>query len=121
MEWVFILSCVLGLLVFLAILQQVWLAYQGRGIRGPGLVPPFVGNIVAMIMTPWNFYIQQEKLGKLSWNSFLGLYVRCSFMPCCACAGPTNDRLSLRRSHMLLHMDSQLATRSMHARADLHS
>jgi len=75
MEWVFILSCVLGLLVFLAILQQVWLAYQGRGIRGPGLVPPFVGNIVAMIMTPWNFYIQQEKLGKLSWNSFLGLYV----------------------------------------------
>lgn len=64
-----------ALVVVFAIYQQFSLRSRGRGIPGPSYVPPLLGNLWAMIQTPWKFYSDQEKYGGISWNSFFGLFI----------------------------------------------
>jgi len=74
--YVLVLFLVLFFLVISAALLQSWsLNRKARGLPGPSFTLPFIGNIVPMLMTPFKFYEDQEKYGRLSWNSLLGMFI----------------------------------------------
>jgi len=74
--YVLVFFLVLFFLVISAALLQSWsLNRKARGLPGPSFTLPFIGNIVPMLMTPFKFYEDQEKYGRLSWNSLLGMFI----------------------------------------------
>ncbi|EGG14007.1 cytochrome P450 family protein [Cavenderia fasciculata] len=69
------LKCTVQKLSTFAIHQQ-YILYQKKGsLPGPSFVPPFVGMLFQLILTPFDFYQNQEKYGLISWTSILNKFV----------------------------------------------
>ena len=49
--------------------------YKKKNLPGPKWVLPFIGSIVSMVRNPTNFWNQQEKYGKISWNKLGGYFM----------------------------------------------
>eukprot|EP01110_Echinostelium_bisporum_P009525 TRINITY_DN3342_c0_g1_i1.p1 TRINITY_DN3342_c0_g1~~TRINITY_DN3342_c0_g1_i1.p1 ORF type:complete len:477 (-),score=197.52 TRINITY_DN3342_c0_g1_i1:158-1588(-) len=67
------------MLYIIAAVVALWLVYdrltlwaKTKGINGPSLSIPFVGETVNMVMNPWNYWRRQENFGSFSWNVLAG-------------------------------------------------
>lgn len=66
-------TALLGL--FLAYVYEQWTYMSKRGaLPGPKLTVPFIGGIVRMLLSPYDFWHGQMDYGKLSWNSIIGRF-----------------------------------------------
>lgn len=61
-----------------AIYEQLSFMSKRKHLPGPSFVPPFVGNVISMVVDPTGFWDQQANAAKkvgVSWNSLLGKFV----------------------------------------------
>ena len=70
-----ILLLVVTVLLVLAARERYVLEKKRGVLPGPSFIPPFIGQVWAMIQSPWDFYEQQEKFGDLSWTSVAGFFL----------------------------------------------
>ncbi|CAF1556531.1 unnamed protein product [Rotaria sp. Silwood1] len=64
---------IFGLIIAYVHEQFVYMSKRGT-LPGPKLTIPFIGGIIHMILSPYNFWHGQMKYGKLSWNSIIGRF-----------------------------------------------
>eukprot|EP01133_Synstelium_polycarpum_P008016 gene8016-9417_t len=70
-----ILVAVTLVLASIAAHQQYILNQKKGSLPGPAFVPPFIGMLFQLILTPFSFYERQEKYGDISWTSILNKFV----------------------------------------------
>lgn len=59
------------LIVGYGVWEQLWLRWHGRRLPGPRWVVPFVGNIVQMVLHPYQFWHTHFDIPGLSWDYLL--------------------------------------------------
>lgn len=69
--WLSIIVC--GLLIAYVHEQFGYMSKRGT-LPGPKLTLPFIGGIIHMIRSPYDFWHGQMEYGKLSWNSIIGRF-----------------------------------------------
>jgi cytochrome P450 family 710 subfamily A protein len=68
------LSIVLFGVLILYIYEQFIYLSKRSSLPGPKLTFPFIGGIIHMLLSPYDFWHGQMEYGKLSWNSIIGRF-----------------------------------------------
>ncbi|KAG0605206.1 hypothetical protein M758_9G039700 [Ceratodon purpureus] len=74
-DWRWVLALVV---ITYAIYEQLSFMSKRKYLPGPSFVPPFVGNVISMVVDPTGFWEQQANAAKkvgISWNALLGKFV----------------------------------------------